>query len=160
MAKGSSKKQTPATEESIEDFRSFRRALHAKGDLLKGLSDARLKLIPSATARIVREASQTTIYRNIIVRAPFPPTYNKLKKKRPLPAAGDKVEAHWTASVLALHSTELANYVRRRDAYFSAICCNDYDRAESQLKQIESEFGVSLWLLSSQITFLQLKHGT
>ena len=90
-----------ALSEDISDFKSFRRAMHAKGEVEKGLGSARTKLNPKTTALVVTQAMRLTVYRNAMVRNPFPETIQKIKKGRALPKAADAVEALWAAGVLS-----------------------------------------------------------
>ncbi|WP_354085891.1 hypothetical protein [Bradyrhizobium sp. S3.3.6] len=160
MTTKSAKRKPPKDEETIGTYASFRRAIHARGKLVAGLEEARPKLIPAAIPTIVAEAADTPIYRNAIVREPFPKSIHKLKQKRPLPVAGDLVEAAWTASILSLFNSELCLFIRMRDRYHAAIATSDYKAALDALDQLQQELGFSLWLISARIALLQTHEGT
>ncbi|KQW21380.1 hypothetical protein ASC80_14965 [Afipia sp. Root123D2] len=147
-------------EETIGNFTTFRRALHARGVLISGLRVARSMLVPAAIPDIVKKAAENRIYRNVVVRDPFPRSIQRLKLKRPLPIANDRVEAAWAASVLSLFEAEITIFVDLRDRYYSAIAINDYDAATAALDRIEKELGFSLWLISARIALLQMQGGT
>src|SRR4051794_23149691 len=95
-----SKADTP--EEKIGTYTDFRRAIHSRGKLLAGLEVARTELVPAAIPEIVRQLAEKPIYRNVIVRQPFPNKIGRLKQKKALPIASDRIEAAWTASILSL----------------------------------------------------------
>lgn len=160
MTTKSAKKKPPKDEETIGTYASFRRAIHARGKLIAGLEDARPKLVPAAIPAIVAEAADTPIYRNAIVREPFPKSVQKLKHKRPLPVAGDLVEAAWTASILSLFNSELCLFIRLRDQYYAAMATSEYETALATLDQLQEELGFSLWLISARIALLQTHEGT
>lgn len=160
MTTKSAKRKPPKDEETIGTYGSFRRAIHSRGKLITGLEEARPKLIPTAIPTIVAEAADTPIYRNAIVREPFPKSLQKLKHKRPLPIAGDLVEAAWTGSVLSLFHSELCLFIELRDRYYAEMATSNYKSALDALDQLQRELGFSLWLISARIALLQAHEGT
>ncbi|MBR1248951.1 hypothetical protein JQ609_18700 [Bradyrhizobium sp. AUGA SZCCT0169] len=147
-------------EETIFNYETFRRALHSRGKLLSGLQTARKKLAPASIAGIVGETASRSIYRNVVVRNPFPKTIQQLKQKRPLPTASDRVEASWTASILALFVPEINEFIVLRDQYYSTLASSRYVDALAVLDQIQNRHGFSLWLISSKLAALQTYEGT
>jgi hypothetical protein len=149
VAKRSKKHSTVEQhEEKIGTYAEFRRAVHSKGKLLKGLGFARTKLIPSSIPQIVGQIAKLPIYLNVMVRNPFPEKINRLKQKKALPLASDRVEAAWTASVLSLFTTELCQFVELRDGYYESLARSDYVESARFLEEIQKELGFSLWLIS------------
>jgi hypothetical protein len=116
-------------EEKLGTYAEFRRAIHSKGKLLAGLEFARTKLVSSAIPNIVRQIVEKPIYMNAIVRQPFPNKIHRLKQKKALPIASDRVEAAWTASVLSLFTRELCQFVELRDRYYKSMARSDYDES-------------------------------
>lgn len=144
----------------INDAASFRRAIHSTGDLARACNTYRGAIAQEAIPDIVRNLGSVNIYRNLLAPSPFPRSYDQIKPGKFLSRADGQIEALWTASILALFESELADYVGLRDRYQHHVTIGEYSNAEGCLSEVEARFGLSTWSIVSRILLLQLQQGT
>ena len=140
-------------------IQQFRRALHSKPTLRRGLAIARTQTKPEHFPAIVNQLGRHQVYRTAIVATGFPADLASYTSKRRLQRISAEGELMWAASVLALFGDELKEYVGLRDSFHRAYLNGSYEQAREFLDQIQSQFGYSLWLLGYRIQLLQLADG-
>jgi hypothetical protein len=145
---------------SRDPYTAFRRILHSKGtDLRAGLSIARTAIDPENFAGIVQKLAHSPIYAQAIAPNPFPRTPSELPTRKRLASVAATREFLWTSSVLSMHVSRLTRFVTLRDDYDRAFLIGDYEQASGCLKEIESAYGISFWLIARRIHLLQLQYG-
>lgn len=68
-------------------------------------------------------------------------------------------EIIWVVTVLLDSSEVLGTFANKRDNFFIHLLAGEYASAASELDEIESMFGMSLWLVENRILLLSLQGG-
>lgn len=159
MANKKSKPHSSSQMKGMGHLQLFRRLLHSSTNLRVGLARARAAVPPSNFPEIVRELGRIPIYKSLFAPMTFPMTLADLVPRVRLQEISVDGEFLWNGSVLSLHSEQIKNFVKLRDAYYKEYLAGRFDEANQLLDSIEKSFGFSLWLLGNRLQLLQITKG-
>ncbi|WP_433740040.1 hypothetical protein [Pseudomonas putida] len=138
---------------------SFKRVLHATRELRYGVGLARSSFEPMHFPAIVRQLGCQQIYKKLFAPVTFPKNLKDYPARRRLVKITAAGEIIWTASVLALFSAELKEFVALKTKFQLSYFNGEFDSAAEILDEIQLKFGFSLWLIHSKLNFLQSAKG-
>jgi tetratricopeptide (TPR) repeat protein len=153
------KSRATAPADTITDVGTFRRRVHAKGDLSYSISTYRRQLDPAALPDIVSTLMRNPVYRGAIASDAFPRSYSRIKGRMRMLPASPEIEILWTASILSHYTAELNEFIASRDLYSNQFMGGAYADAGKTLNQIEQKHGLSIWLLAAKIALAQCTDG-
>lgn len=113
----------------------------------------------SSLADCIKPCLAIPAYRTAFVQSPFPKAYASIKPGRPLLPVSPAFDFEWTSVVLEHFVEELTSFVTLRDRFYDTMLLDLHAEAAEILDAIESEFGVSLWIIGARIALLQARYG-
>ncbi|WP_156936995.1 hypothetical protein [Bradyrhizobium sp. WSM2254] len=144
---------------SIDDAASFRRLIHAQGNLAAGLNTHRRAISLENVARIVRALMPNAIYRNLLAPEAFPRTHGRVKGGKFFGTLAPEFELIWAAAVISHYTTELNQYLTLKETYSGFYLRADFNSAKGVLDEVEGLFGLSLWLANARLSLSQVAEG-
>jgi hypothetical protein len=138
---------------------SFRRLIHAPGNLFSGLRRNRISLPIGSIEEVVQALMPNPIYRNLLAPDAFPRSYARVKAGTILHPVNAGFELIWAASILSHYKQELNEFLALKASYSASYLASNYLSAESTLAQIEESFGISLWLTNARLSLAHMAGG-
>jgi len=152
LRKSSPKHQKNATQ-------SFHRLLHRGKSIRGGLSNARLLTPPENYATEIEAIKKDRILRHALCVTGFPKSVSDYKDHARLETVSAEGELIWTGYILSAYTCQLQRFHQLKTNFQSFFISGRLEDAEKQLDKIESELGISLWLIGKRIQLLQLQGG-
>lgn len=143
----------------VNSTSAFRRLIHSKSELRTGINDSRQYLDPGSAPTVIRELCKVPVYSRLIALEAFPKEISRIKFGRPLMPVSADLDTIWNASVISLYAKELNEFIGQRTRFENAYLNGSLDEAIEALDNIESRFGMSVWLIDSRFRSLQLRDG-
>jgi hypothetical protein len=147
-----SKKQIEAPQDVKGQFRS---SSNPRNTLSHVRSRLNLKYYPSLIAWIPRI--------NYKGRQPlpnyFPKDIRQLSAAPTLERISAAAEIAWATHILLSQTKRIAPFIQLKQDYERSVLAGDYDAASAILDQVQEQFGASLWLIETRISFLQNAFG-
>ena len=114
----------------------------------------------SVIDRVLQRISRRDTARYRVYGVPFPASYKDITNVLQIPNS-DHIESelNWIACVLNKYANEINSYLKQKRLFDSCFLAGDYERASDLLKNIEDEFGCSLWLLEVSLLLAEYKGG-
>jgi hypothetical protein len=114
-----------------------------------------------STLSILNEAIKHPYVKALVFSYPFPRNYDELRKQKYLQTSGNlNSEIAWILFPIIKHSEKINSFLNNKLQFETAFLLGDYDKAEDILKNVEQEFGYSLWLIENRLLFAETKSGT
>lgn len=141
-------------------FKSVIRRIKSSPSLRHGISHLKSNYSFNDIEDLINILLNVPYYRTIILGCPFPNQIEKLANYPILYAVDDiEREFYWSAIIIKKYSNKINSFIKLRNKYIYYFLNSEYDKAGEILEDIERQFGYSLWLLETKISFIEETQG-
>ncbi|WP_426436005.1 hypothetical protein [Bradyrhizobium genosp. P] len=143
----------------VYDVRTFRRLVHATGNLASGLNRNRQVIAVEAIDTIVKAFMANPIYRNLLAADAFPRAHAKVRSGKGLRPVNEGFDVVWAAAILSHYTEELNDYLLLKERYSDFYLGSNFQSAAKVLDDVEKKFGLSLWATNAHLSIAQVTTG-
>lgn len=149
------KRHKQNTGNATKSFVKARAEIRNHGNIRTGLSYYKSSGDPSEFSETIPQFLANPTYKLLIWSQPFPKDVSTLTRPGLVNQATFKRELTWTVQVLLPFTKQISEFLVMRADFERELLRGDRNKIDKILNEIQSQFGLSFWLIESRINYLQ-----
>ncbi|MFL5741009.1 MAG: hypothetical protein ACJ75B_12380 [Flavisolibacter sp.] len=110
---------------------------------------------------VLKESLSHPVVKTWVFASPYPKTYEELRKNKIIGITGNFLgEIIWNLLPCVKEYKKINWFLSLKKSYEKNILLGDYQSAADIMREIEDNFGYSVWLLENKLIISQLSEGT